>query len=160
MARCVGSRVFHCTNSSLAKWQMLIMWHSTIRLGNKCNCVVGRTLQANHAQREGDVQKEKSFLRTATLSAIQAIITVLFSTCCEQCCQALRLTWNYCHGMVQQDLPVFACPEKQRSSLGVGRSQSNGRMDLQAIVSVLEKCAGETVLETLDQQAPVVAWVM
>ena len=59
--------------------------------------------------------------------------------------------------MVQQDLPVFACPEKQRSSLGVGRSQSNGRMDLQAIVSVLEKCAGETVLETLDQQASVVA---
>ena len=59
--------------------------------------------------------------------------------------------------MVQQDLPVFACPEKQRSSLGVGRSQRNGRMELQAIVSVLETCAGEIVLEDLDQQAPVVS---
>ena len=33
-------------------------------------------------------------------------------------------------------------------------------MELQAIVSVLEKCAGEILLEILDQQAPVVAWVM
>ena len=30
-------------------------------------------------------------------------------------------------------------------------------MELQAIIYVLEKCAGEIVLENLDQQAPVVA---
>ena len=59
--------------------------------------------------------------------------------------------------MIQQDIPVFACPEKQRSSLGNGKIQRNGRMVPQAIVSILGKCAGEIVLENLDQQAPVVA---
>ena len=118
----------------------LIVWCTTIGIGTECICISWKNITSNASWTCGHSWGLRHWPPAGKRSNnSSSLICHMFWTTLWQ---ALRLTLNDYHKVVQHNLSVCACPERQRSFLGVGEVRATDGWSSWATVSLLKECDG------------------